>query len=132
MVHFTIKVAKYQAAQDLYFVIENPAASQLWSLPEMQDLACLQDACRNNVHMCQFELQDPVSKLPMKKPMSFLNNLDGEVSTLCASDAQKTIHIRSSWVVHRVMVVAQSSRKHIPRIFVMSSPRLYSHSSTVE
>ena len=29
MVHFTIKVAKYQAARDRYFVIENPAASQL-------------------------------------------------------------------------------------------------------
>ena len=83
MVHFTIKVAKYQAAQDRYFVIENPAASQLWSLPEMQDLAGLQDVCRNNVHMCQFGLKDPVSNLPMKKSMSFLNNLDGGFDPLC-------------------------------------------------
>ena len=75
IVEFCAVVASYQRQLHRYFIIENPETSQIWNTEPMSDIANMKGVHRSTVHTCAYGLKDPVSGMPMKKPMSFLHNI---------------------------------------------------------
>ena len=80
MVNFCIKVAKHQIKGKRLFIIENPSASAMWSLPIVKALSDgTAGVARVNTHVCCFGMIDPVSGLSMRKSISLLSNLPNEL-----------------------------------------------------
>ena len=93
MVNFCIKVAKHQLKGKRLFIIENPSASAMWSLPHMKALSEGTDnVVRVNTHLCCFGMVDPVSGLSMRKSISLLSNISHElkedVIRMCSREPQ--------------------------------------------
>ena len=85
----------------IFFIIENPSASAMWSLPSMKSLSHGSNrVVRANTHMCCFGLVDPVSGLPMRKSMSLLSNisreLEEDVIKMCKRDHEHQTVVGSS------------------------------------
>ena len=101
MVNFCIKVARHQLKNKKLFIIENPSASAMWSLPNMKALSeGADDVVRANTHLCCFGMIDPVSGLPMRNSISLLSNisheLKGDVIRMCKRDHEHQTIIGSS------------------------------------
>ena len=97
MVNFCVKVAKHQIKGKRLFILENPSASAMWSLPIMKALSDgTAGVTRVNTHLCCFGMVDPVSGLSMRKSISLLGNLPNElkedVIKVCKRDLS-LIHI---------------------------------------
>ena len=94
MVRFCIDVACHQLRVGCMFIIENPEGSRMWQLPEMQRLAATSSVTWDTLNMCAFGMKDTASKLPFKKAVSLMHNLDPAVLTPLFRKCTGNHHIR--------------------------------------
>ena len=59
MIKFCVQLAWYQISKGRYFIMEHPAASQMWSLPDLLALAKATGVSWNNLDMCAYGMKDP-------------------------------------------------------------------------
>jgi hypothetical protein len=69
---FAAKVAKWQQDRDRFFMIENPAASQVWKQEELK--ALVDEFGVVTMDMCAMGLEDPYTQQPLRKKTGILTN----------------------------------------------------------
>ena len=79
----------------------------------MTDVAEMSEVQRSTIHMCEYGLKDPVSKLHMKKPMSFLHNIPMGIFANMIKRCRGTHEHLKSLVRHEVMEAEQYNLKFI-------------------
>jgi hypothetical protein len=83
MVRFCIQVAYHQMKHKRFFFIENPQASQIWSIAEMTTLRADGSVTRNTLNMCAYGMKDPESKKLYEKPVSLVHMYQRHASGCC-------------------------------------------------
>ena len=83
-------VATYQVKQGKWFVIENPATSAIWQTPQFREILLLSGVGWDSTELCMHGLKDPVSKLPYRKSISLLHNLDPDIMAPVFIRSQKS------------------------------------------
>ena len=79
MIDFVSSIARYQLSRGLYFIIENPQKSKIWTLKSIVELMNREQVTWNDLDFCAFGLRDPDTKLRSLKPTSLMHNLPPEV-----------------------------------------------------
>ena len=90
LVEFVDQVFEAQQADGRLVVVENPRGSDLWRHPLLQRWITSQGSRIAKVDLCSYGLTSPDTGLPLKKPLSLLNNSETfteHVSRLCAHQA---------------------------------------------
>ena len=77
----TAKLCQFQLTQGLHFVVENPAQSEMWTLPIFRSLLSDQRVTTAILDQCQVGLVDPAGE-PTKKPTLFMASAESLVKRL--------------------------------------------------
>ena len=74
----TLQLLRFCALHGVYWTVENPTASQLWSWPPLQSFLHRSHAARADLHMCHYSAT-------YQKPTSVVGNLPGllELARTC-------------------------------------------------
>jgi hypothetical protein len=57
-----------------WFIWENPEVSAMWRTKELDALAAVEGVPDGTLDQCCYGLKDPLSRMPMKKPMTLLHS----------------------------------------------------------
>lgn len=74
LVKFVNQVVEEQQARGRLFVVENPRNSDLWRHPLLQRWILQPGVCLAKADLCGYGMCNPDTGMPMKKPLSLLNN----------------------------------------------------------